>query len=190
MRYLAATLQEPSRMVEMIEVRGGPVQIAARLARARPRVVGFSLIFQCFLPQFRRVARALRKAGVTSHFTIGGHYPSSCHDEVLAQMPELDSAASLWGEYRLVDLVARIATGEDWRQGVSQELNWALDEFEIARRLAPGLVGAVEYCTALKALTAASNEELFRLIEESSLSFEQGNRKALPVEGPCNAFLT
>jgi anaerobic magnesium-protoporphyrin IX monomethyl ester cyclase len=470
MGYLAATLQEHGRTVEMIEVRDGPMQIAARLARTQPQVIGFSLIFQYFLPQFRRVARALRKAGVTSHFTIGGHYPSLCHDEVLAQMPELDSVALYEGEYTLVDLVTRIAAGEDWRQvpglayvregevvesepralvhdldslpfpyrpfgpekmvgfhtmpllasrgcarrcsfcsihtfyrtapgkvvrirrpskvieemlclhreyearvflfqdddfplwgragrkwvdeladrlhatglaeriiwkiscraeyvepemfarlrdaglflvymgiesgvesglqvlhkqmtveqnlsavqilkdirlrfsygfmlfdpsstfesvranvgflrqivgdgsnaalfcrmlpyggtpireqlrlegrlrgdvrypdysfltpeldsyyrklkpvvgqwvndqGVSQELNWALDEFEIARRLAPGLIGAAEYCTALKALTAASNEELFRLIEESSLSFEQGNRRALRVE--------
>lgn len=116
MGYLAATLQEHGHTVEMIEVRDGAMAIAARLAKAQPHVIGFSLIFQYFLPQFRRVARALRRAGVTSHFTIGGHYPSLCHDEVLAQLPELDSVALYEGEYTLVDLVARIAAGEDWRQ--------------------------------------------------------------------------
>jgi anaerobic magnesium-protoporphyrin IX monomethyl ester cyclase len=116
MGYLAATLQEHGRTVEMVEVREGGTRIAARFAEAQPQVIGFSLIFQYFLPQFRRVARELRRAGVTSHFTIGGHYPSLCHDEVLAQMPELDSVALYEGEYTLVDLVDHLAAGADWRQ--------------------------------------------------------------------------
>jgi len=116
MGYLAAALQEHGRTVEMVEVREGAARITARFAEAQPLVIGFSLIFQYFLPQFRRVARELRRAGVTSHFTIGGHYPSLCHDEVLAQMPELDSVALYEGEYTLVDLVTSIAAGADWRQ--------------------------------------------------------------------------
>jgi anaerobic magnesium-protoporphyrin IX monomethyl ester cyclase len=67
-------------------------------------------------------------------------------------------------------------------QGVSQEINWAWDEFEVVRRLVPGLVGATEYDSALMTLTAASNEELFGLIEESSLSFEQGGLSAPDIE--------
>src|ERR1035437_8988136 len=89
MGYLAAVLQERGHIVQMIDVRDGPEKIAERLASRQPLVVGFSLIFQVFLPQFRRVASHLRALGVTSHFTIGGHFPSLCHDEVLAQFPEL-----------------------------------------------------------------------------------------------------
>jgi anaerobic magnesium-protoporphyrin IX monomethyl ester cyclase len=91
MGYLAAVLQRRGHSVEMIDVRDGRDQIAARLVSRQPQVVGFSLIFQFFLPQFRRVATHLRAAGITSHFTIVGHYPSLCHDEVLANFPELDS---------------------------------------------------------------------------------------------------
>jgi anaerobic magnesium-protoporphyrin IX monomethyl ester cyclase len=91
MGYLAAVLKQNGHTVELVDVRDGPDRIAARVVAAQPLVVGFSLIFQFFLPQFRQVARRLRAADVTAHFTIGGHYPSLCHEEVLAQMPELDS---------------------------------------------------------------------------------------------------
>lgn len=116
MGHLAAVLQEHGRTVEMIDVRDGPDRIAARLARRQPSVVGFSLIFQFFLPQFRRVASQLRGAGIKSHFTIGGHYPSLCHDEVLADFPELDSVVRYEGELTLVDLLQRLSAGEDWRE--------------------------------------------------------------------------
>lgn len=116
MGYLAAVLQERGRAVEMIDVRDGPERIAARLAARPPLLVGFSLIFQCFLPQFREVATHLRSEGVTSHFTIGGHFPSLCHDECLVNFPELDSVVRYEGEETLVDLVERLSTGRDWRE--------------------------------------------------------------------------
>ena len=116
MGYLAAVLQELNRTVELIDVRDGPERIAARLASRQPLVVGFSLIFQCFLPQFRQVASHLRSEGITSHFTIGGHFPSLCHDECLLNFPELDSVVRYEGEETLVDLVDRLSTGRDWRE--------------------------------------------------------------------------
>ncbi|MET8212508.1 radical SAM protein [Streptomyces sp. NPDC005373] len=115
MGYLAAVLKEHGRTVELIDVRDGPQRIAARLAAAQPLVVGFSLIFQFFLPQFRQVATELRQVGVTSHFTMGGHYASLCHDELLPQMPELDSVVRYEGEHTLVELVEHLASGTDWR---------------------------------------------------------------------------
>ncbi len=116
MGYLAAVLQRQGRTVEMVDVRDGPAKIAARLVDRQPLVVGFSLIFQFFLPRFRSVATALRAVGVKSHFTIGGHYPSLCHDEVLANFPELDSVVRYEGEETLVELVERLRAGMDWRE--------------------------------------------------------------------------
>jgi anaerobic magnesium-protoporphyrin IX monomethyl ester cyclase len=115
MGYLAAVLQERGYAVELIEVRDGAEKIAARLMDREPLVVGFSLIFQFFLPQFRRVARHLRSVGISSHFTIGGHYPSLCHEEMLANFPEIDSVVRYEGEQTLVDLVARLSAGQEWR---------------------------------------------------------------------------
>jgi anaerobic magnesium-protoporphyrin IX monomethyl ester cyclase len=115
MGYLAATLLQHGRSVELVDFRDGPLRITARILAAQPLVVGFSLIFQYYLPRFRQLARHLRAAGVRSHFTIGGHYPSLCHGEVLAQMPELDSVVRYEGELTLLDLVQRLAAREDWR---------------------------------------------------------------------------
>ena len=116
MGYLASVLDEHGHSVELIDVRDGPEAVAARVRESQPLVVGFSLIFQFFLPQFRDVAALLRAQGVTAHFTIGGHYASLCPDEVLAQMPELDSVARYEGEATLVDLVEHLASGRDWHE--------------------------------------------------------------------------
>jgi radical SAM superfamily enzyme YgiQ (UPF0313 family) len=116
MGYLAAVLHEHGRSVEMIDIRDGAEAIATRLMARRPLVVGFSLIFQYFLPQFRSLAAYLRRAGIVSHFTIGGHYPSLCHDELLRNFPEIDSVARYEGEATLLELVERLHSGEDWRE--------------------------------------------------------------------------
>jgi anaerobic magnesium-protoporphyrin IX monomethyl ester cyclase len=115
MGYLAAVLQQRGCAVKLIDVREEPVKIAARLVERQPLVVGFSLIFQAFLPQFRRVASELRAVGITSHFTIGGHFPSLCHEEALTHFPELDSVVRYEGELTLLEIVERLRAGRDWR---------------------------------------------------------------------------
>ena len=69
------------------------------------------------------------------------------------------------------------------REGLSYELNYAWDEFETVRRLVPGVEGAEAYQTALQSMTSKSNERLFRLVEDSSLAFEDGDRSKLDVRG-------
>jgi anaerobic magnesium-protoporphyrin IX monomethyl ester cyclase len=58
----------------------------------------------------------LRTAGITSHFTIGGHFPSLCPDEVLKHFPELDSVVRFEGEHTIVDLADRLLSNGDWRE--------------------------------------------------------------------------
>jgi radical SAM superfamily enzyme YgiQ (UPF0313 family) len=64
-------------------------------------------------------------------------------------------------------------------EGLSHQLNYAWDEFETIRRLVPGIKEGEVYRAALQSLTMESNEKLFRLVEESSFAFEQGDRSAL-----------
>lgn len=116
MGYLAAVLRQHGRVVDMMDIRDGPGRIVARLVSQPPLIVGFSLIFQYFLPQYRQLARCLRDAGITSHFTIGGHYPSLCHDEILQNFPEIDSVVRYEGELTLLNLVEHLGTASDWRQ--------------------------------------------------------------------------
>jgi anaerobic magnesium-protoporphyrin IX monomethyl ester cyclase len=116
MGYLAAVLRQHGRVVQMIDIRDGPECIAARLAPQPPLIVGFSLIFQYFLPRYRQLAKCLRDGGINSHFTIGGHYPSLCHDEILRNFPEIDSVVRYEGELTLLNLVEQLSNEGDWRQ--------------------------------------------------------------------------
>jgi anaerobic magnesium-protoporphyrin IX monomethyl ester cyclase len=115
MGYLASCLQAHGYSVELCEIRDGPERVAAVVQQAQPLVVGFSLIFQFFLPQFRSVAVHLRRQGIQAHFTMGGHYASLCHEDALAEFPELDSIVRYEGELTLVDLLGRLRAGDEWR---------------------------------------------------------------------------
>ena len=115
MGYLAAVAQSRGHSVKLFDVRDGADRIAERLGGRSPFVIGLSLIFQAFLPQFRRLALELRAAGITSHFTMGGHFPSLCRDEALAHFPEVDSVVLYEGEQTLLDLIERLKAGAEWR---------------------------------------------------------------------------
>ena len=114
MGYLASSLMAYDHPVELIEFRDDAESTIARIREAKPVVVGFSLIFQFYLPEYRTLIQRLRAAGVDAHFTMGGHYPSLCPDEVLTLAPELDSVALYEGELTLVELTAALRRGEDW----------------------------------------------------------------------------
>ena len=121
MGYLTAVLQQRGYTVEMLDIRDGPTRIADYLRARDPVLVGFSLIFQYFLPQYRHLASYLREAGITCHFTIGGHYPSLCHEELLKNFPEIDSVVRYEGEITLAELASCLVSGGDWRktQGIA-----------------------------------------------------------------------
>jgi radical SAM superfamily enzyme YgiQ (UPF0313 family) len=115
MGYLSAVLRKRGYEPLWIDIRSNTAELVENVLDAEPLVVGFSLIFQFFLPQYRRVAQRLREAGVASHFTIGGHYASLCPEELLANFPEIDSVVRYEGEETLVELVERLRLGAEWR---------------------------------------------------------------------------
>jgi radical SAM superfamily enzyme YgiQ (UPF0313 family) len=114
MGYLASTLVSHGYSVEMLEFRDGVDNIKAHALSAEPTVIGFSLIFQFFLPEYVAMAQSLREAGVRAHFTMGGHYPSLCYEDVLATMPQLDSVVRFEGEITMLELVSALKQGVDW----------------------------------------------------------------------------
>ncbi len=65
------------------------------------------------------------------------------------------------------------------KEGLSYQLSYAWDELETIARLTPGVRDAEAYRRELRALTAQSNERLFRLVEESSIAFERGDQSLL-----------
>ncbi len=60
--------------------------------------------------------------------------------------------------------------------GLSHQISYAWDELEAIRRLVPATSGSEVYVSALRRLAADSNERLFRLVEETSVAFEHGDR--------------
>lgn len=86
-------------------------KILAACISLQPDIVGFSLIFQRFLPDFAELLSFLRKNGIESHFTMGGHFPSVESRLVMDYIPELDSIVRCEGEYTVLDLLKHIKGG-------------------------------------------------------------------------------
>ena len=105
LRYLMSAVNASGHQASIMTYRADPVQILNRIHRESPDVVGFSLIFQYMAPDFGRVIGALRDAGVTAHFTMGGHYASFEPSELLSRIPGLDSVVRFEGEVTLVNLL-------------------------------------------------------------------------------------
>ena len=113
--YLSATLRKSGFEVELIDFEADFEDIYERLRNRQPIIVGFSLIFQFYLPRFAELVRTLRHRGVSCHFTMGGHFPSLSSHETLEAIPELDTVVRFEGEMTLLELADRVSTGRDWR---------------------------------------------------------------------------
>jgi len=67
-------------------------------------------------------------------------------------------------------------------EGLSYQLNYALDELGTIGRLVQGIEGADAYRAALWRLTRESNENLFRLVESSAACFEAEQRLGVDAD--------
>ena len=76
-----------------------------------PVLIGFSLIFQFYIPRYGGLIQVLRAAGIGCHFTMGGHFPSLSYQPTLELIPELDSVVRFEGEQTLVELVDAVEHG-------------------------------------------------------------------------------
>ncbi len=116
LRYLASSLRAAGHeiRIESFGVGAGPLLEVA--GRWEPDVVGFSMIFQFMAPDYGKVIDELRAAGVTAHFTMGGHYASFAPETLLELMPELDSVVRFEGESAIVELTDAVVGGRPWRE--------------------------------------------------------------------------
>jgi anaerobic magnesium-protoporphyrin IX monomethyl ester cyclase len=105
LRYLMSAVNTAGHVAEIMTYRSDPQAILERIHHENPDVVGFSLIFQYMAPDFGRVIQALRDAGVTAHFTMGGHYASFEPAEILRRIPGLDSVVRFDGEVTLINIL-------------------------------------------------------------------------------------
>ena len=87
-----------------------------RIKRDRPKIVGFSLIFQGMFTQFKDLIGRLRDEGIQAHFTMGGHFPTIDYERTLTLMPGLDTVVRHEGEETLLELYEKIDRPDLWPQ--------------------------------------------------------------------------
>ena len=113
--YLASTLRANGYTVQIFDVEADPDEIVKAAVQANPIIIGFSLIFQFYIPRYSKLIAKLRDAGISAHFTMGGHFPSLSHARTLEMIPMLDSVVRFEGEMTLLELADVIGVGMDWR---------------------------------------------------------------------------
>lgn len=119
--YLASTLTEHGYSAVICDVESDSEEIVSIAKRLNPIIIGFSLIFQFYIPQYRRIIALLREADIECHFTMGGHFSSLSYERNLELLPELDSVVRFEGEITLLELADRISTSREWKtvQGIA-----------------------------------------------------------------------
>lgn len=115
LRSIAAFLAERGVKVLVHRYDGSAkAQVLDAVHRTRPRIVGFSLIFQRMLYDFAALIEYLRSRGVTAHLTIGGHFPTVEPAAILKTIPGLDSVVRCEGEQTLWELRNCLDTPVSW----------------------------------------------------------------------------
>jgi len=79
--YLAAVLAQNGFNSDLADFRDGPEHILARVRETDPLLIGLSIIFQYFTPDFGKLVAFLRSHGITCPICAGGHYPSLRHEK-------------------------------------------------------------------------------------------------------------
>ena len=113
--YISSVLMQAGFNIKIIDFRSGKEEILTQIMRHQPLVVGFSIIFQYHIDDFKDLIYYLREHGVNCHFSAGGHYPSLRYKDLLTTIPELDSIVLFEGEYSFLELVQTIYTGKEWK---------------------------------------------------------------------------
>ena len=115
LRHILSYLEGEGYRLRVIPYAPGSEDSVVRaVCEADARLVGFSIIFQYNLRDYGELMKALRKAGVQSHFTAGGHYPSLRPENTLREIPELDTVVRFEGELTARELLERLDRPETW----------------------------------------------------------------------------
>ena len=113
--YISSVLLKAGFNIKIIDFRVGKEKILTQLIQHSPLVVGFSIIFQYHIDDFKDLIHYLREYGVNGHFSAGGHYPSLRCKDLLTMIPQLDSIVLFEGEYTFLELVQSIYSGKEWK---------------------------------------------------------------------------
>jgi len=114
LEYLGASVEAAGHRAQLVsfDAREQAASCAKSIAALAPDLVGLSVAFQCGVDDHLELLRLLRGEGYRGHVTCGGHVPTFCYRELLAEAPGLDSAVRHEGERTLVELLDALGRGE------------------------------------------------------------------------------
>jgi radical SAM superfamily enzyme YgiQ (UPF0313 family) len=125
--YLASYARSRGHDVAVAPYRdSSEVEATVRLVLdAQPHLVGLGIAFQNRIDEYVALLRELRVRGYAGHVTCGGHVGTFCWEELLREVPGLDSVVRHDGEETLVEMLDALARGESprdiaglvWRDG-------------------------------------------------------------------------
>ena len=114
--YMAAMLLKNEIPARIIDYSLGKKSILEQVLQYNPAIIGFSIIFQYHIHDFKDLIDYLRYHGVDCHFSAGGHYPSLRYSELFNLIPELDSVVLFEGEHTFLELVKSIHSESEWNK--------------------------------------------------------------------------
>ncbi len=115
LRYIMAYLERQGFSSRLVAFRDQePERVVAAAREFSPKLIGFSILFQYTLAEFRTVMQLLRGAGIAAHFTAGGHFPTLRPEQVLSELPELDTVVRFEGELTTKELLEHLRNPEQW----------------------------------------------------------------------------
>ncbi|MFX1376327.1 MAG: B12-binding domain-containing radical SAM protein [Promethearchaeota archaeon] len=131
--YLSSMLLSRGYSVEIIDFGLSKFEIYNLINNLNPILVGFSLIFQYHFYRLEDTSKYLRLKGLKCHFTVGGHFPSLRFQDILNNIPYIDSVVRFEGEYIICELAEKILKNEDWTtiKGIAYRNNGTLRSNEL-----------------------------------------------------------
>lgn len=88
-------------------------EVVKQISAEDTDLVGISCTAQRSYPVLLEIAENLRSNGVSAHITVGGHFPTSCHREILEDTTSIDSVIRKEGEFGLLELARCIINHRD-----------------------------------------------------------------------------
>jgi len=114
LQYLAAAARRAGHHAEVVpySYRSDLDAALRRTLEAAPDLVGLGIAFQNNIDDYLAFMHEVRNRGFRGHLTAGGHVPTFCYRELLADVPGLDSVVRHDGEQTLVDVLDALGRGE------------------------------------------------------------------------------
>lgn len=117
LRYVMAYLQSKGFVVDLVPFDpSDPGAVLSAARKRQPSLIGFSIIFQYTINDFRAVMRLLREQGTAAHLTCGGHFPTLRPHDTFAELPDLDSIVRFEGECSAAELLDHLAEPQAWER--------------------------------------------------------------------------